>query len=99
MWEMPKSALEENEKAWTQRVHTEDMPALRGKTRTAVNTGVPTQSYFHLALPDDRTRWVPADIYPVIENGAVSRVVTYASMQPRNACGSPSCTGSQTSTV
>jgi diguanylate cyclase (GGDEF)-like protein len=76
MWEMPISALEDDETAWTQRVHREDMSELRGKMKSAVMTGVATQSYFRLALPEDRTRWVRADIYPVIENGAVSRVVS-----------------------
>ncbi|KND62090.1 diguanylate cyclase/phosphodiesterase (GGDEF & EAL domain) with PAS/PAC sensor(s) [Candidatus Burkholderia verschuerenii] len=76
MWEMPVSALKEDETSWAQRVHSEDMPELRGKMRSAVNSGVPSQSYFRLALPDERTRWVRADIYPVIENGAVSRVVS-----------------------
>jgi diguanylate cyclase (GGDEF)-like protein len=76
MWEMPISALEEDETAWAQRVQREDMPELRGKMKSAVKTGQSTQSYFRLALSDERTRWVRADIYPVIENGAVSRVVS-----------------------
>nr|WP_284503209.1 EAL domain-containing protein [Caballeronia sp. AZ10_KS36] len=76
MWEMPVAALETDKKAWMQRVHPEDMPGLRGKMRDAVNSGAPSQSYFRLCLAGDRTRWVRADIYPVSEDGAVSRVVS-----------------------
>ncbi|EKS70196.1 MULTISPECIES: EAL domain-containing protein [Caballeronia] len=76
MWEMPMSALEADQTAWSQSVHPEDLPALRDEMRTAVNTGAATQSYFRLCLQHDRTRWVRADIYPVIEDGAVSRVVS-----------------------
>jgi diguanylate cyclase (GGDEF)-like protein len=76
MWEMPVSILKEDERAWARRVHADDMPELRGKMRTAVVSGTPTQSYFRLTLPEDRIRWVRADIYPVIENGEVSRVVS-----------------------
>ncbi|MDR5856142.1 EAL domain-containing protein [Caballeronia sp. LZ062] len=76
MWEMPVAALEDDKTAWMQRVHGDDMPGLRGKMRDAVNTGAPSQSYFRLCLQGDRTRWVRADIYPVREDGAVSRVVS-----------------------
>ncbi|SAK46309.1 RNase II stability modulator [Caballeronia calidae] len=76
MWEMPVSTLEADQTAWSQRVHPDDLPALRDEMRTAVNTGAATQSYFRLCLPHDRTRWVRADIYPVTEDGAVSRVVS-----------------------
>ncbi|AQH04677.1 diguanylate cyclase (plasmid) [Burkholderia sp. KK1] len=76
MWEMPVSALEADQTAWSQRVHADDLPALRDEMRTAVNTGAARQSYFRLCLPHDRTRWVRADIYPVTEDGAVSRVVS-----------------------
>jgi PAS domain-containing protein len=76
MWEMPTAALREDKTAWMQRVHPEDMPELRAKMRGAVDPGVPQQSYFRLMLGDARLRWVRADIYPVIEQGAVSRVVS-----------------------
>jgi diguanylate cyclase (GGDEF)-like protein len=76
MWEMPMAVLKRDQTAWSQRVHAEDLPDLRSKMRSAVNTGATAQSYFRLTLADDRTRWVRADIYPVIENGAVSRVVS-----------------------
>ncbi|WP_250474619.1 EAL domain-containing protein [Caballeronia sp. GAFFF1] len=76
MWEMPVAALETDKTAWMQRVHSEDMPGLRAKMRDAVNSGAPSQSYFRLCLAGDRTRWVRADIYPVSEDGAVSRVVS-----------------------
>ncbi|KIG03144.1 EAL domain-containing protein [Caballeronia concitans] len=76
MWEMPVAALEADKTAWMQRVHADDFPSLRSKMREAVNTGAPSQSYFRLCLPDERTRWVRADIYPVNEDGAVSRVVS-----------------------
>ncbi len=76
MWEMPVSALEADETAWSQRVHPEDIAGLRTQMRAAVNTAMPAQSYFRLRLPEERTRWVRADIYPVSEDGAVSRVVS-----------------------
>ncbi|SAK52270.1 RNase II stability modulator [Caballeronia hypogeia] len=76
MWEMPISVLEADQTAWSQRVHPDDLPALRDEMRKAVNTGAAMQSYFRLCLPHDRTRWVRADIYPVTEDGAVSRVVS-----------------------
>ncbi|MDR5808442.1 EAL domain-containing protein [Caballeronia sp. LZ019] len=76
MWEMPVAALEAEKTAWMQRVHTDDLSGLRNKMREAVNTGAPSQSYFRLCLSGDRTRWVRADIYPVNEDGAVSRVVS-----------------------
>ncbi|WP_244197735.1 putative bifunctional diguanylate cyclase/phosphodiesterase [Caballeronia ptereochthonis] len=76
MWEMPMSVLEADQTAWAQRVHRDDLPALRDEMRTAVKTGAATQSYFRLCLPHERTRWVRADIYPVTEDGVVSRVVS-----------------------
>jgi diguanylate cyclase (GGDEF)-like protein len=76
MWEMPMSALDADQTAWQRSVHADDLPALRDEMRTAVNTGAARQSYFRLCLPHDRTRWVRADIYPVKEDGAVSRVVS-----------------------
>ena len=76
MWEMPVAALETDKTAWMQRVHADDLPSLRNKMREAVNTGAPSQSYFRLCLSGERTRWVRADIYPVNEDGAVSRVVS-----------------------
>ena len=76
MWEMPMSALEADKTAWMQSIHRDDMPGLREKMRHAVSTGAPSQSYFRLCLAGDRTRWVRADIYPVREDGAVSRVVS-----------------------
>ncbi|BAN27971.1 putative bifunctional diguanylate cyclase/phosphodiesterase [Caballeronia insecticola] len=76
MWEMPMSVLDADQTAWSQRVHPDDLPALRDEMRTAVKTGAATQSYFRLCLPHERTRWVRADIYPVTEDGAVSRVVS-----------------------
>jgi diguanylate cyclase (GGDEF)-like protein len=76
MWEMPMSVLEADQTAWSQRVHPDDAAALRHEMRTAVNTGAARQSYFRLCLPHDRTRWVRADIYPVTEDGVVSRVVS-----------------------
>ncbi|SPB15410.1 RNase II stability modulator [Caballeronia novacaledonica] len=76
MWEMPMSALEADQTAWSERVHPDDLPALRDEMRTALGTGAATQSYFRLCLPHDRTRWVRADIYPVTEDGVVSRVVS-----------------------
>ncbi|WP_244817942.1 bifunctional diguanylate cyclase/phosphodiesterase [Caballeronia sp. Lep1P3] len=76
MWEMPVAALKADKTAWMERVHPDDMPGLRGKMREAVSLSAPSQSYFRLCLADDRTRWVRADIYPVSEDGAVSRVVS-----------------------
>ncbi|SAL59585.1 GAF sensor-containing diguanylate cyclase/phosphodiesterase [Caballeronia telluris] len=76
MWEMPMSALEADETSWAERVHPDDLPQLRGRMRDAVQTGAPAQSYFRLCLPEARIRWVRADIYPVIEAGAVARVVS-----------------------
>ncbi|MDR5761076.1 EAL domain-containing protein [Caballeronia sp. LZ035] len=76
MWEMPMSALEADQTSWAQRVHPDDLGALRVEMRSAVQTGSATQSYFRLCLPHERTRWVRADIYPVTEDGAVSRVVS-----------------------
>ncbi|SAK64209.1 diguanylate cyclase/phosphodiesterase with PAS/PAC sensor(s) [Caballeronia catudaia] len=76
MWEMPVSTLQADQTAWSQRVHPDDLPSLRDEMRAAVNTGAARQSYFRLCLPHDRTRWVRADIYPVTEDGAVSRVVS-----------------------
>jgi diguanylate cyclase (GGDEF)-like protein len=76
MWEMPMSALAADQTAWAQRVHPDDLSALRDEMRAAVKTGAAAQSYFRLCLPHERTRWVRADIYPVTEDGVVSRVVS-----------------------
>ncbi|WP_146749759.1 putative bifunctional diguanylate cyclase/phosphodiesterase [Paraburkholderia bryophila] len=76
MWELPLSAMAEDSTIWSKRVEPEDLKILRARMREAVESGRPTQAYFRLRFAGQRTKWVRADIYPVVENGSVQRVVS-----------------------
>lgn len=76
MWELPLSAMAEDHTVWSSRVEPGDLKLLRARMREAVASSRPTQGYFRLCFAEQRTKWVRADIYPVVENGAVQRVVS-----------------------
>ena len=76
MWEMPLSALSQDKTAWAQRIHPEDLPNLRDQMRFAVREAVSAQAYFRLVFAGDRTKWVRADVYPVMDKGLVKRIVS-----------------------
>jgi diguanylate cyclase (GGDEF)-like protein len=76
MWELPISAMAEDSTVWSRRVEPEDLKLLRARMREAVESARPTQGYFRLCFAEQRTKWVRADIYPVVENGSVQRVVS-----------------------
>jgi diguanylate cyclase (GGDEF)-like protein len=76
MWEMPVAEIMKDNTIWSRRVEPCDLVELRVKMKQAVCSMAPTQSYFRLHLPEGRTRWVRADIYPVVEKDVVERVVS-----------------------
>ena len=76
MWEMPIGEIEKDNTIWSRRVDPADLVDLKVKMKQAVCLMAPTQSYFRLHLLEGRTRWVRADIYPVVENDVVERVVS-----------------------
>ncbi|WP_165103774.1 MULTISPECIES: bifunctional diguanylate cyclase/phosphodiesterase [unclassified Caballeronia] len=76
MWEMPLSALSQDKTAWAHRVHPEDLPILREQMRSAMREKVGAQAYFRLIFGGGRTKWVRADVCPVIDKGSVKRIVS-----------------------
>ncbi|CAN7599507.1 EAL domain-containing protein [Caballeronia sp. LjRoot29] len=76
MWEMPLSALSEDKTAWARRVHSDDLLSLRNRMRSVVHEASNAQEYFRLVFGGERIKWVRADIYPVVVNGGVTRIVS-----------------------